>query len=111
VRLGNLMESRVERYTFRLEVRGATADCGGRIVVDESGKIRLQVWMRSPEQANILLEVLECTKTDQLWKLFRKVCDYRGVRGLQYRQRTPEPGQWTDTPHAAGRSIKNSQGA
>ncbi len=102
------MEPRVERYTFRLEVRGVTAECGGRIVVDDAGKLRLQVWMRSPEQANILLEVLECTKTDQLWKLFRKVCDYRGVRGLTYRQRSPERGQWTDIPHGAGRAIADS---
>lgn len=100
------MEPRVERYTFRFEVRGAPADCSGRIVVDDDGAYRLQIWMRSPEQSNILLEVTDCTAEDQLWPLFRKVCDYRGVRAVDYRRREPVIGKWSPIPHAAGRSVK-----
>lgn len=98
------MEPQVTRYTFRFEVRGTIADCSGRVILDDAGLRKLQVWMRSPEQANILLEVTGCKDEETLWKLFRKVCDYRGVRVIQYRVRLPVIGKWGPVPFGAGHS-------
>ncbi len=102
------MEPRVERYQFRLEVRGQIAKCGGRVVVDDDGMCRLQVWMFSPEQSSILLEVTDCDSVEQLWPLFRKVCDHRGVRAIDCRRSEPHLEPWGPVPHGAGHSSDDS---
>ncbi len=103
------MEPRVDRYTFRLEFRGEFGECGGRVVVGDDGLARLQVWMFTSEQRNVLLEVTGCDDVGDLWPLFRKVCDYRGVKALQYRRIRPSFGPWEDVPHGAGPSPKRKK--
>ncbi len=79
------MEPQVERYAFRIRCRGETATCGARILV-EGGRYSLQMWMRSPEQPNVLLEVQPVRSRQALWPLFRKICAYRGVDLIEHRR-------------------------
>lgn len=91
------MESKVERFVFRCTWRGDSAEFGGRIVEDEEGAFTMQMWMRSPQHSNILIEVAPVDDRDDLWPLFMKACEHRGVRPTEYRLDDPR-GEWQPLP-------------
>ncbi len=95
------MESKVERYLFRVLFRRETLECGGRIVEDEDGRFKLQMWTATPQNANVLLEVAPLDDREALWPLFHQVANHRGMTLLEYR---PEPmlgREWQPVPGAA----------
>ncbi|MCA9537291.1 MAG: hypothetical protein KC620_00300 [Myxococcales bacterium] len=93
------MESRIERYMFRVQFRNRMGDYRGRIYRDEEERLTLQMWMEAPEQHNILLEVAPHTDRDLLWKHFHQLCAFRGVKPLEYRRVDPL-GEWQPVPGA-----------
>lgn len=93
------MESKVERYLFRVLFRRETHEFGGRIVEDADGRFKLQMWARSPQNANLLLEVAPLDDRDALWPLFHKVANHRGMSVIEYRPDPPRGGDWQPVPH------------
>lgn len=96
------MERQVERYKFRLQWHGESGEVGGRIVIDEGPDFRLQLWLRTSLNANILLDVGPVKKRESIWPLFRALCEYKGVVPLEFRRielpTGPEP--WLPIPGA-----------
>jgi len=95
------MESKVERYIFRVMHRRETHEYGGRIVEDEDGRFKLQMWARSPQHANVLLEVAPIDDREGLWPLLHKVANHRGMTVLEYR---PEPARGRDWRSVPGQA-------
>lgn len=91
------MERQVERYTFRLQSRKQTGEYDGRVLIDD-GLFTLQIWMRTPEQPNILLEVKALPERAALWPLFRVLCEHRGVVPLEMRSTDGALGPWEPIP-------------
>lgn len=92
------MESKADRYLFRVRYRRDTHEFGGRIVTGEDGRYKLQMWATSPQQRNILVEVAPLDDRDALWPLFHKACNHRGMELLSYR---PDPAggrDWEPVP-------------
>lgn len=92
------MESKAERFMFRVRYRKETHEFGGRIVTDEAGQYKLQMWATSPQHRNILVEVMPLDDREKLWPLFHKVCAHRGMELLGYR---PDPhlgADWEPVP-------------
>lgn len=94
------MERQVERYKFRLQWHGESGEVGGRILFEEDKTCRLQVWIRTSNNANIMLEAGPVKKPAEVWPLFRKLCEYKGIVPLEYRRvelpTGPEP--WLPVP-------------
>ncbi len=91
------MERHVQRYQFRMIWRGQTFETSGRILRSPD-TVTLQVWMRSPEQPDILLEVLDGRDDADLWRRLHLLSGFRGVEVLEYR---PEGGgreAWAPVP-------------
>lgn len=82
------MESKVQRYVFRVLYRRETHQFTGRIVEHEDGRFSLQMWATSPQHANILIEVAPVDERDDVWPLFHKAANHRGMTISEYR---PEP--------------------
>lgn len=92
------MESKVERYTFRVLFRKETHELGGRVVEDAEGRYKLQMWAHSPQHANILLEVAPVDSRDDLWPLLRTVAAHRGMQVLEYRPDPMKGRDWEPVP-------------
>lgn len=96
------MERQVERYKFRLQWHGESGEVGGRVVIEEDAQLRLQIWMHTSLNANILLEVGPVQAREVIWPLFRKLCEYKGIVPLEFRRvelpTGPEP--WLPIPGA-----------
>ncbi len=94
------MESKVERYVFRVLYRRETHQFGGRIVEDEDGRFSLQMWATSPQHANILVEVAPVDDRDDLWPLFHKAANHRGMTVSEYRVDPSAGADWKMVPGA-----------
>ncbi len=91
------MEPHVDRYTFRLQLRKQTGEYDAR-VIERDGAFSLQVWMSTPEQPDILLEVKPVRDGEKIWPLFRALCVHRGVVPLERRRRDGALGPWEPIP-------------
>lgn len=92
------MESKVERYLFRVLFRRETHEFGGRIVEDEDGRFKLQLWATTPQNANVLLEVAPLDEREALWPLAHKVAEHRGMTLLEYRPDPYRGADWQPVP-------------
>jgi len=94
------MESKVERYHFRVVWRNETHEMFGRIVQGEDGRYKTQLRASSPQNANILIEVAPLDDREALWPLLRKAAVHRGMQLIEYRP-TPHLGAaWEPVPGA-----------
>ena len=94
-----LMERTVERYKFRLHLYGSPGEYSGRIIID--GKMEtLQIWYKTPNEPNGLLEVGPVDKRKAMWPLFRRLCEYKGIIPLEFRrtQLSTGPAPWEPIP-------------
>ncbi|MCA9545180.1 MAG: hypothetical protein KC613_12340 [Myxococcales bacterium] len=91
------MERHVQRYQFRMIWRGQTFETSGRILRSPE-ELKLQVWMRSPEQPDILLEVLDGVDEADLWRRLHLLAGYRGVDVLEYRTERSGRDGWAPMP-------------
>lgn len=93
------MERRAERYQFRMALRGLTFESGGRVLYEPDGEMTLQIWMRTPEQPDILLEVAEGRDLDDLWRRLHLLAYVRGLVVSEYRTERGARGGWEPIPH------------
>lgn len=91
------MERHVQRYQFRMIWRGQTFETSGRVLQGPE-ELKLQVWMRSPEQPDILLEVLDGEDEADLWRRLHLLAGYRGVEVLEYRSKRGTRDGWAPLP-------------
>lgn len=95
------MEHVIHRYRFRVEYHGRTGDYDGRIVEYSDRGFELRIWVRTAEQPDMLLEVQPVPTLDDIWPLFRTLCDHRGVLIHQYRMMSDRGiGPWMPVPGA-----------
>ena len=92
------MERPIERYAFRLRIRQQIVEHEGRLRREEDGRCSLQVWVRTPEQPNILLTVDPVKRAEAVWPLFRALCAHRGYAPVEMRAVDGTPGPWTPIP-------------
>lgn len=94
------MEHVVRHLRFRVHHRNRTQECEGRSVVSPDGLVKIQMWQRTPEQPNILLEVAPVADLHTAWRHFRALCVHRGLEVQEYREREDDGafGEWKPLP-------------
>lgn len=92
------MERRAERYQFRMSLRNVAFESSGRIVYEPDGLMTLQIFMRTPDQPDILLEVADGRTLDDLWKRLHALAYVRGLQMHEYRTERGERGGWEAVP-------------
>jgi hypothetical protein len=94
------MEHVIRQLRFRLVQRGRALECEGRSVEFPDGRVKLEIWPRTPEHPNQQLEVAPVKDLATAWRLFRKLMAHNGIDVREYREISPDGayGEWGPLP-------------
>lgn len=104
-----MAEQAVQRFRFRIKIRSSVSEFPGRAISDGE-QVKLQVWIKTPEHENMILEVAPVESLDVAWPLFLALAEYRGVVPLEYRtaDKGAALGAWQPLPGATPPSAPES---
>lgn len=81
-----------------MSIRGYHFETSGRILYESDGEMILQIWMRTPDQPEMLLEVAGGRDEDDLWRRLHELAYVRALVVTEYRTERDERGGWEPIP-------------